>query len=127
MNGTLPRWGAEHATEFARSQLSRFARMVSFLTGEANNPWIGNDARRTILKIYSVCPLKHVKWNIMNTSDLATLKALRYDSGQGLDLTFDLQWLQMVVPPQVLQYLRAKRDDGVFESSRNWWAKESPI
>jgi hypothetical protein len=34
----------------ARSRLSNFVRMVSLLTGEVNNPLIGNDAQRTILK-----------------------------------------------------------------------------
>jgi hypothetical protein len=57
MNGTLPQWGAENATAGARSRLSYFVRMVSLLTGEVNNPLIGTDAQRTILKIYTVRPL----------------------------------------------------------------------
>ncbi|AXI38090.1 Hypothetical protein FORC64_p261 (plasmid) [Escherichia coli] len=30
----------------------------------------------------------------------------------------------MVVPPEELQYLRVKRDDGIFEKPQNWFSKE---
>ncbi|MBV8156442.1 MAG: hypothetical protein JO278_02230, partial [Dyella sp.] len=50
MNGTLPQWGARTATEIARARLSYFTRIVGLLTGNVNNPWIGNAARQTILK-----------------------------------------------------------------------------
>ncbi|HGX6922641.1 TPA: hypothetical protein ACNSVN_005082, partial [Escherichia coli] len=29
----------------------------------------------------------------------------------------------MVVPPEELQYLRVKRDDGIFEKPQNWFSK----
>lgn len=70
MNGTLPQWGAENATEFARRNQPYFTRMVSLLTGESNNPWLDKAAQRTILKIYTVRPLLHCKWNITNPGDL---------------------------------------------------------
>lgn len=128
MNGTLPQWGAETATEQARARQSRFTRMVSLLTGEARNPWLADNAKRAILKIYAIRPLQHCKWNIMNAGDLEFLKAVCYaNGGSGLDLVRDGQWLQMVVPPEELQYLRARRDDGIFETPQNWLAKESPI
>lgn len=128
MNGTLPQWGAAGATEQARARLSRFAHMISRLTGDLNNPWFNNDARRTILKIYTVRPLLRAKWNIMNPGDLAVLKYLRYDNGgPGVDLIGGSQWLQMVIPPEEIQYLRVKRDDGVFERPQNWFAKEYPL
>ena len=130
MNGTLPHWGAEQATAEARSKLPYFVRMVSLLTGEVNNPLIGIDARRTILKIYAVQPLVGCRWNIMNPPDLNVLKILRYDNGgPGLareDLELHCQWLQMVVPPDQLQYLHAERDDGIFEQPKNWFPNESP-
>jgi hypothetical protein len=131
MNGTLPHWGAEQATAEARSKLPYFVRMVSLLTGEVNNPLIGIDARRTILKIYALQPLVGCKWNIMNPPDLNVLKILRYDNGgPGLareDLELHCQWLQMVVPPDQLQYLRAERDDGIFERPKYWLSKEYPF
>ena len=43
-NGTLPQWGADWATERARSQQSFFVRMVSRITGEVNNP-LATDGR----------------------------------------------------------------------------------
>lgn len=125
MNGTLPQWGAENATELARRNQPYFTRMVSLLTGESNNPWLDKAAQRTILKIYTVRPLLHCKWNIMNPGDLEFLKATLYDNGgPGLDLKRDCKWLQMVVPPEELQYLRVKRDDGIFEKPQNWFSKE---
>jgi hypothetical protein len=44
-----------------------------------------------------------------------------------MDLARDCQWLQMVVPPEELQYLQAKRDDGILERPTNWFPKQSPI
>ena len=127
INGKLPYWGTEQATQPARTNQPYFTRMVSLLTGEANNPWLDKAAMRTILKIYTIRPLRHCKWNIMNSSDLEFLKVLRYENdGPGLDLKSDSQWLQMVVPPVELQYLRVRRDDGIFERSQDWLAKESP-
>ncbi len=103
MNGTLPQWGAENATELARRNQPYFTRMVSLLTGEENNPWLDKAAQRTILKIYTVRPLLHCKWNIMNPGDLEFLKATLYDNGgPGLDLKRDCKWLQMVAPPEEL-------------------------
>lgn len=94
MNGTLPQWGAENATEFARRNQPYFTRMVSLLTGASNNPWLDKAAQRTILKIYTVRPLLHCKWNIMNPGDLEFLKATLYDNGgPGLDLNRDCKWL----------------------------------
>jgi len=128
MNGTLPQWGADWATERARSQQSFFVRMVSRITGEMNNPLIGNDARRTILKIYSLQPLLDCKWGIMNPGNLEFIKAALYgEAGTGLDLEGDSKWLQMVVPPEKLKHLVAVRDDGVFEQPRNWLSKECPF
>jgi len=128
MNGTLPQWGAENATAPARVQQSWFTRVVSRLTGEMNNPLVGNDAQRTILKIYSLRPLLHCKWGIMNAGNLEFLKVALYDGGgPGLNLAGDSQWLQMVVPPQELKHLVARRDDGTFERPRNWLAKECPF
>ncbi len=68
--------------------------MVSLLTGESNNPWLDKAAQRTILKIYTVRPLLHCKWNIMNPGDLEFLKATLDDNGgPGLDLKRDYKWL----------------------------------
>ena len=61
----------------------------------------------------------------MNPGDLEFLKATLYDNGGlGLDLKRDCKWLQMVVPPEELQYLRVKRDDGIFEKPQNCFSKE---
>ncbi|MFT2793433.1 hypothetical protein ACMV5I_25655 [Serratia sp. T13T92] len=126
INGTLPQWGAANATYTARQNQPYFTRMISFLTGEANNPWLDKAAQQTILKIYTTRPLRHCKWNIMNPGDLEFLKTIRYDTdGPGLDLKRDCQWLQMVVPPEEIQYLRLRRDDGIFERPHNWIAKSS--
>lgn len=127
-NGTLPMWGATQATAPAQKQLSIITRLISFITGEANNPFIDKYARRTILKIYASRPLKHCKWNKMNPEDFIVLKKAYFDNnGPGLNLVEDCQWLQLVVPPEELQYLTAKRDDGVLEHPHNWLAKESPF
>ncbi|MCD0502121.1 hypothetical protein [Bordetella petrii] len=128
MNGALPKWGAEQATAPARARQPRFTQMISLLTGEAKNPWLDNSAKRAILKIYSTRPLLRCNWNIMNSGDFAVLKAVLYgDGGPGLDVLADAQWLQMVIPPEEIQYLRARRDDGVFEMPQNWRSKESHI
>jgi hypothetical protein len=64
----------------------------------------------------------------MNPGDLRFLKGARYDNGSpGLDLATDCQWLLMVVPPEELSYLQARRDDNIVEPSQNWRAKESPF
>lgn len=126
MNGKLPHWGAEQATAPARTHQSRFVQMISLLTGEAKNPWLDSSAKRAILKIYATRPLLRCKWNIMNPGDLGFLKAALYNNdGPGLDLAGDGQWLQMVIPPEELQYLRARRDDGLFEMPQSWYSKEA--
>ncbi|WP_244259645.1 hypothetical protein [Escherichia albertii] len=61
MNGTLPQWGAENATELACRNQPYFTCMASLLTGESNNPWLDKAAQRTILKIYTVRPLLRCK------------------------------------------------------------------
>lgn len=126
-NGTLPQWGAHNATAPARMHHSYFIHIISLLTGERNNPWLAENARQTILKIYSTRPLRHCKWNIMNPVDLAVLKDLHYDTGGFHEsIKDDAKWLQMVIPEKELQFLHAKRDDGRYETPQNWIAKESP-
>lgn len=121
MNGTLPQWGAEIAANFPSARQSWATRAVSRLIGEARNPLIDNANRRSILKIYTVRPLRNCKWNIMNPGDLAALKATNYDNGgPGLDSPRDAKWLQMVIPPDQFRYLRVRRDDGIFERPHNW-------
>lgn len=128
MNGTLPQWGAVNATEQARGRQPFYVRMLSMLTGEARNPLLESGAKRAILKIYSTRPLQRCKWNIMNQGDLSFIKAALYNNGgPGLDPAADAQWLQMVVPPEELPYLRARRDDGRFEMPQNWRSKEAPV
>jgi hypothetical protein len=57
MNGALPQWAAGWATAGARANLRLWVRMISFLTGDVNNPFVDDHAQRTILKIYAVRPL----------------------------------------------------------------------
>lgn len=64
----------------------------------------------------------------MNPASLPFLKMVHYDNGgSGLDLVQDAKWLQMVIPPQELQYLRVAPDDGIVDRSQNWFAHESPF
>lgn len=124
-NGTLPQWGASWSTRSERDQMSLLVKIISLLTGEALNPLMADGAKMTILKIYSSRPLCHCKWNKMNPACFSVIQAIYLEGGEYLNLVDDCKWLQMVVPPEELQFLSAKRDDGVFEQPHNWHAKES--
>lgn len=127
MSGELPQWGAEQATAPAREKQWRLTRFISALTGDTYNPFSNNDARRTILKIYATRPLLKCKWNKMNPDDLKVLRAIQKAGGEWRPLEEEAMWLQMVIPPEELQYLRAERDDGVIQRAHNWRPKETPI
>ncbi|UOD32512.1 hypothetical protein INH39_13150 [Massilia violaceinigra] len=125
MNGTLPQWGAETATFGARSKLSYFQRMVVYLSGSYNNRFIDDAAKSTILKIYSTQPLRRVQWSIMNEPSLESIGWT--EGGSQGHIESGSRWLQMVVPFEELQYLRAVRHDGNLESSNSWLARESHV
>ena len=127
MKGKLPEWGAENATAPARHRMTYFTRMVSCLTGDANNPFIALSAIRTILKVYATRPLQGVKWNQMNEQCLGVVKTVLYDQdGLGINPAEGCKWLQMVVPFEELKYLHVTRDNGLVEHPQNWLTKKHP-
>ncbi len=131
--GKLPEWGAVQATASARNKLWAWQTFISRITGEYRNLAIPINAKMTILKIYTTKPLVRCKWNPMNPIDLHALSVILDHSESGrrqeLDemLSDSSMWLQMVIPPEELKYLRARRDDGLPERTTNWLAKESPF
>lgn len=136
MNGTLPQWGAIQATATAKAKQSYFIRMITKLTGGyLDNYLLSTSAQMTILKIYTTRPLNHCKWSIMNAingSDFAVLKAIHDQAQQEnyqedrpfINQEQDAKWLQMVVPFDELQFLRAVRHDGQEEIAHNWISKD---
>lgn len=133
MKGSLPEWGAVQATARERNQLWAWRTMLSRLTGEYYNPVLPNDAKMTILKIYTTQPLVLCTWSPMNPTDLRVLNIVLNESDQGRRQALNdflrerSLWLQMVIPFGELQYLRALRDDGSAEQTTNWLSKESPF
>ena len=131
MNRQLPAWAATIATTEGRNARSAewyaksyFTRVLLYLTGNNNLP-VPPEARRAVLKVYSTQPLDSLKWSIMQNSSLQMIKAVG-----GLSVEMQQQnlpgWLQMVVPPELVQYLVCERDDGLSESSAAWASREAP-
>ena len=127
--GELPEWAAEWATEGARARQRFYVNWITALTGEAMNPLLPPEARRTILQVHATRLLLGCKWNRMNPSDFNTLRALQQQNGGDyLQLQADAPWLQMVVPVEELQYLVVTRWEAgaLMERPRNWMTHEYP-
>ncbi|MPY22319.1 hypothetical protein FM037_09035 [Shewanella psychropiezotolerans] len=133
MKGNLPEWGATQATAPARHHMWIWRTIVSRITGEYHNPFLPNNAKRTILKIYTTKPLQQCKWNSMNPVDFSVMNMMLNESEQGRHQALNdffihrSQWLQMVIPPEELKYLAVRRDDDITQKTTNWFSKESPM
>ncbi|WP_188014082.1 hypothetical protein [Photobacterium damselae] len=133
VKGALPEWGTEQATSAGRSKLSIFQKTLNNVLGEKNNIFLPNEAKRTILKIYSTKYLAHCNWNPMNPVDLSCINEILKETPQSRDSMLNhlikerSKWLQMVIAPEDFKYIIACRDDGKKEKNSNWFSKEAPF
>ncbi|ENM5843440.1 hypothetical protein V4V60_003611 [Vibrio mimicus] len=133
VKGALPEWGAEQATSVGRHNLGIFQRTLNNVLGERNNFFLPNEAKRTILKIYSTKYISHCSWNTMNPVDLSCINAILKETSQSRDCALNnlikerSEWLQMVIAPEDFKYIFARRDDGKIEENSNWLSKEAPF
>ncbi|HHE0548468.1 TPA: hypothetical protein ACN362_004714 [Vibrio parahaemolyticus] len=133
VKGALPEWGAEQATSVGRHNLSICQRALNKMLGERNNLFLPNEAKRTILKIYSTKYISHCNWNTMNPVDLSCLNEILKETSQSRgDALNNLikersEWLQMVIAPEDFKYIFARRDDSSKEKNSNWFSKEAPF
>lgn len=132
LNKHLPRWAATIATSEGRAARASewyskafFERVMLYLTGNACLP-VPPNARATILKVYSTRPLNAPRWSVMQIGDMQMIRAIGGLSVEMKEINLP-EYLQMVIPVDLVRFLVCKRDDGIAERSETWLPRESPV